>query len=141
MEKMYRVLIASASEEFGTNLGGILKQTDRYTVVGTANDGIRAMELLREAAPEILVTDMMLPKADGVAVLKAANALDKKPMILVLADIMTEFISNLLVSLGVQYVLMKPCTGRSVLERLDEPPEAGTDSGCQCGSDGYIDDP
>lgn len=120
MEKLYRVLLANSSEDFSNKLAAALKQSDRYAVVGTANDGIRAIDLLREVKPEILVVDMMLPQVDGVAVLKAANALEKKPMLLVLADFMTEFVSNLLVSLGVQYVLLKPCTCRGVLERLDE---------------------
>ncbi len=120
MEKMYRVLLANSSEDFSTKLAATLKQSDRYAVVGIANDGVRAIDLLREGKPEILVVDTMLPQADGVAVLKAANALEKKPMLLVLADLMTEFVSNLLVSLGVQYVLLKPCTARAVLERLDE---------------------
>ncbi len=120
MEKMYRVLLVNSSEDFTNMLAATLKQSDRYAVVGTANDGIRGIDLLKEVKPEFLVVDMMLPQADGIAVLKAANALDNKPMLLVLADFMTEFVSNLLVSLGVQYVLLKPCTSRSVLERLDE---------------------
>lgn len=120
MDKMYRVMLANSSEDYSANLAAVLKQSDRYAVVGTANDGVRAIELLREVKPEFLVVDMMLPQADGVAVLKAAVALEKKPMLLVLADFMTEFVSNLLVSLGVQYVLLKPCTCRAVLERLDE---------------------
>lgn len=120
MENMYRVLLANSTEAFSEHLSATLKQSDRYAVVGTANDGVRAIELLKEVKPEFLVVDMMLPQADGVAVLKAANALDKKPMALVLADFMTEFVSNLLVSIGVQYVLLKPCTTRAVLERLDE---------------------
>jgi len=120
MEKMYRVLLANSSEDYTNQLAAILKQSDRYVVVGTANDGIEAIDLLREIQPEFLVVDMMLPQADGVAVLKAANALEKKPMLLVLADFMTEFVSNLLVSLGVQYVLLKPCTPRAVFERLNE---------------------
>lgn len=120
MEKMYRVLLANNSEEFTTKLAGILKQSDRYAVVGTANDGTRAIELLRQVRPEFLVVDTMLSQADGIAVIKAANALERKPRILVLADLMTEFISNLLVSLGVNYVILKPCTTRSVLEHLDE---------------------
>ena len=120
MEKMYRVLLVNSSEEFSNSLAATLKQSDRYVVVGTANDGIQAMELLREVKPELLVVDMMLPKADGIAVLKAANAMDKKPMQLVLADFMTEFVSNVLIQQGVQYVLLKPCTTRAVLERLDE---------------------
>lgn len=119
MEKMYRVLLANSSEAYSQDLSAVLKQSDRYAVVGTANDGLHAIELLRETKPEFLVVDTMLPQADGVAVLKAANALEKKPMFLVLADFMTEFVSNLLVTLGVQYVLLKPCTPRAVLERLD----------------------
>ena len=120
MEKMYRVLLANSSEDFSTRLTSVLKQSQHYTVVGTASDGVRAIELLREVQPEILVVDTMLPQADGIAVLKAASALEHKPMQLVLADFMTEFVSSLLVSMGVQYVLLKPCTARSVLERLDE---------------------
>lgn len=120
MEKMYRVMLANSSEDFSNILTATLKQTDRYAVVGTANDGIRAMELLKEVKPEFLVVDMMLPQADGIAVLKAANTMENKPMFLVLADFMTEFVSNLLVSLGVQYILLKPCNTRAVLERLDE---------------------
>ncbi len=126
MEKMYRVLLANSTEDFTDNLAATLKQSDRYAVVATANDGIRAIELLRESRPEFVVVDTMLPQADGVAVIKAANALEKKPMLLVLADFMTEFVSNLLVSLGVQYVLLKPCTPRAVLERLDEMRESLT---------------
>ena len=120
MEKLYRVLLANGSPELCGELADVLQKSDRYLVVGTASDGLRAIELLRETAPELLVVDMLLPQADGIAVLKAAEALERRPACLVLADFMTEFVSNLLVSLGVQYVLLKPCTGRGVLERLDE---------------------
>ena len=58
MEKLYRVLLANSSEEFSDKLAATLKQSDRYAVVGTANDGIRAMELLKEVKPEFLVVDI-----------------------------------------------------------------------------------
>ena len=124
MGKLYRVLLASSSEDFCGKLTNILQQTDRYTVVGAANDGVRAMDLLRNSRPEILIVDMMLPQADGIAVLKAANALEKKPLFLVMADFMTEFVSNLLLTQGVQYILLKPCTAQAVYERLEEMREA-----------------
>ena len=78
------------------------------------------MEMLRETCPDILVVDMMLTQADGIAVLKAANGMEKTPLFLVLADFMTEFVSGLLISQGVQYVMLKPCTPRAVLERMEE---------------------
>lgn len=120
MEKMYRVLLVNSSADFSSSLTATLQQSERYVVVGTANDGLRAIELMREVKPELLVVDTMLPKADGIAVLKAANALEKKPLQLVLADFITDFVTNALIQQGVQYVLLKPCTTRAVLERLDE---------------------
>ena len=47
MEKAYRVLLATHSEEFSEKLAAVLQQTERYGVVGMANDGVRAMEMLR----------------------------------------------------------------------------------------------
>ena len=126
MEKIYRVLLANHSEEFGEKLAAVLQQTERYGVVGMANDGVRAMELLRETCPDILVVDMMLTQADGIAVLKAANGMEKTPLFLVLADFMTEFVSSALLSQGVQYVMLKPCTPHGVLERMEEMRSAQT---------------
>lgn len=120
METMYRVLLANGNEEFCGKLAVALKQTDRYTVVGTANDGLRAINLLRELNPELLVVDLMLPQADGLSVLKAAAALEKKPIMLVLAEFVTEYVSTMFMNLGVQYIMLKPCTNRAIVERLDE---------------------
>ena len=108
MEKMYRVLLANGSEEFCGKLGVALKQTNRYSVVGSACDGVRAISLLKELKPDLLVVDLMLPQADGLSVLKAAAGLDPKPKLLVLVEFVTE------------YVMLKPCSCRAVVERLDE---------------------
>ena len=124
MDKTYRVLLANSSEDFSEDLKALLQKSDRYTITGTANDGLRAIELLKSTKPEILIVDTMLPQADGIAVLKAANTMEKKPLFLVMADFMSEFISSLLLSQGVQYILLKPCSPTSVLERLEEMREA-----------------
>ena len=58
MEKMYRVLLANGSEEFCGKLGVALKQTNRYSVVGSACDGVRAISLLKELKPDLLVVDL-----------------------------------------------------------------------------------
>ena len=50
MEKMYRVLLANGSEEFCGKLGVALKQTNRYSVVGSACDGVRAIRHAIEVA-------------------------------------------------------------------------------------------
>ena len=52
MEKMMRVLLANSNEDFTRNLSATLRQTERYAIVGTAPDGVSAMELLRQLKPE-----------------------------------------------------------------------------------------
>ena len=120
MEKMYQVLLANGSEEFCGKLGVALKQTNRYSVVGSACDGVRAISLLKELKPDLLVVDLMLPQADGLSVLKAAAGLDPKPKLLVLVEFVTEYVSSMFMTLGVQYIMLKPCSCRAVVERLDE---------------------
>ena len=120
MEKMYRVLLANGSDEFCERLAATLRQTDRYVIVGTATDGVRAISLLRETNPEFLVVDLMLQQADGMSVLKAAAALEKRPVMLVLVEFVTEYISSMFLNLGVQYIMLKPCTPRAIAERMNE---------------------
>ena len=76
------VIIADNSEEFCSSLTAALHQTDRFHVADTASDGERAIKLVTEHKPDILVLDMMLAKKDGISVLKAISTLEHKPTVL-----------------------------------------------------------
>ena len=67
MDKRTSILIADNSEEFCTSLSAALQRTDRFAVTGIAGDGEKAMELLEERRPDILVLDLMLAKKDGLS--------------------------------------------------------------------------
>ena len=73
MENCVRILIADGNEEFCVHIKNRLEQAPGYQVVGVATDGMRAMTLLREKQPDLLILDLMLPKLDGLAVLKRAS--------------------------------------------------------------------
>lgn len=86
MENRIRVLIADSNEEFCGRLKKTLEQTSghEYEIVGIADDGAKAVELLSSTKPDVLILDLMLAKLDGIAVLKRACLLDKPPVALVL---------------------------------------------------------
>ena len=126
MEKMYRVLLACGNEDYGKVLASTFQLTDRYIVAGSAKDGAEALDMLRDTRPDFLVMDLMLQKTDGMSVLKAAAALDRHPVMLVLVEFVTEYISSMFMELGVQYIMLKPCTPRAIIERLDEIRESLT---------------
>lgn len=61
MERNIRVVIADGDQEFRTALSGALQAEDGIEVVGTAASGTGALEQVRELAPDLLLTDLMLP--------------------------------------------------------------------------------
>ena len=122
MEKRTTVLVADGSEDFCAQLSGAL-QNGGYQIVGTATDGQSAIEQLKAAAPEVVVLDLMLPKADGITVLKSRPR-EKRPKILMLAAFATDYVAGAAAAAGVDYLMLKPCAAQTVAERVGEILEA-----------------
>ena len=120
MDNHTSVIIADNSEEFCSALTGALHQTDRFRVLGTVNDGERAIALVLEQKPEILVLDLMLAKKDGISVLKAIGALEHKPTVLAPSGFITDYVASAAANLGVRYLMLKPCDTSALVERLEE---------------------
>ena len=122
MEKRTTVLIADGSEEFCVKLSGML-QNEGYQVVGTAADGQSAMEQIRAAAPQVVIMDLMLPKADGVTVLRALPR-ENRPKLLLLSAFATDYVTGVAAAAGADYLMLKPCSAQAVTERVGEILEA-----------------
>jgi len=120
MENHIRALVADGNEEYCEHLKGALEKNGSCEVVGTAHDGIQAVRDLTEKKPDVLILDMTLPKLDGMAVLKAASTMEKRPVTLVTSSFMTEYVAVMTTNLGVQYFMLKPCDPSSVAERVRE---------------------
>jgi two-component system response regulator (stage 0 sporulation protein A) len=126
MEQNLTVLIADSGEDFCAALSAALQRTDGFQVIGTAFDGEQAIRLIRERKPDILVLDLMLSKQDGISVLKAAAAMDRKPVTLATSAFITEYVSTAAANLGVRYLMLKPCDMTALVERLEEIRGANT---------------
>ena len=120
MEHATTVFIADSAEEFCAGLSAALQRSSGFQVVGTAVDGEQAIRMIMEKRPEVLVLDLMLPKKDGIGVLKALAAMDRRPITLATSAFMTEYVSNAAANLGVRYLMLKPCDMTALAERLEE---------------------
>lgn len=108
MNNQIRVLIADANESFTAQLSGFLGENPAFVVAGVANDGEKAVELLHTVQADLLILDLLLPKLDGISVLKAASALPKPPIGLALTGFMTEYAAQAAEKYGVRYFISKP---------------------------------
>ncbi|WP_458861947.1 sporulation transcription factor Spo0A [Acidaminobacterium chupaoyuni] len=120
MNKGIKVVLADDSLEFRTLLKNHLEDNDEITVVGMASDGNELVKLTAEQQPDIIITDTILPRLDGLAAIKTINGLklEKRPVTFVLSSFASEQITAEASMLGIGYFLMKPCDIGSMVERI-----------------------
>lgn len=61
----------------------LLLEREGYDVVAEAHDGVSAVSLCQEHAPEVVILDLGLPRLDGLSVLERLRALEPTPRIMV----------------------------------------------------------
>jgi two-component system, chemotaxis family, protein-glutamate methylesterase/glutaminase len=62
-----RVLLADDEELFLDALTPLIERQPELAVVGTAQDGLAAIELAEELSPDAVVIDLHMPRLDGVS--------------------------------------------------------------------------
>ena len=120
MDKYTTVIIADNNEDFCNSLTAALKHADGFQVVATANDGEKAIRLITERKPDVLVLDLMLAKQDGLSVLKAISNMEHRPTTLATSRFVTDYVASAAANLGVRYLMLKPCDMNALVERLEE---------------------
>jgi DNA-binding NarL/FixJ family response regulator len=66
-EGTIRVLLADDDEDFLVSLQELIDEQRELSVVGTATDGLAAIELVDELDPDAAVLDLHMPLLDGVS--------------------------------------------------------------------------
>ena len=120
MERINKILIADSSEEFANSLKNVLQKVDGWDVPAIASDGECAIGLLEQIRPDVLIIDLLLPKVDGIGVLRKAALLDPAPVCMVVSGYLTDYMIGLAAELNVRYFMAKPCMLDAVAERLGE---------------------
>jgi DNA-binding response OmpR family regulator len=86
-------------------------------IVKTAADGMAAMQLVREWAPEAIVLDVMMPKIDGLALLPKLREITQAPILMLTAKGETaDKIATL--GAGADDYLVKPFVFEELIARL-----------------------
>ncbi len=110
MKKMVRVLIADDNREFCEILKEYFEGQDDFELVGSANNGQEALEIIRNEQPDIVVLDIIMPHLDGIGVLEklATENYGPRPKVVMLTAFGQENMTQRAVELGADYYILKP---------------------------------
>jgi DNA-binding NarL/FixJ family response regulator len=80
-----RVVLADDHKLFREALRNMLQRQPDIEVVGEAGDGIEAVELVRSLLPDVMVTDIRMPRLNGIAAIAQLLAAHPSVKVIVLS--------------------------------------------------------
>ncbi len=116
-----KLLIADSNEDFRIALAQRLEGSYQLLLCGEGNE---TLKLLRSFQPDLLVLDMELPGLDGVSLIQWAAEEGICPVILATSQYDSPYAVERMKTLGVAYLMRKPCNLRAVAQRLADLAQA-----------------
>ena len=115
-----KVAIVDDNERMVEILTHVLKGNPEFSVVGTARDGMGAMELINQKKPDVVLLDLLLTKLDGLSVMERTKTQKEtaKTGFIVLSSIGQESMMEKAFSVGADYYILKPFDYDAMLARI-----------------------
>ena len=120
MSEKIRLLIVEDSKSLAESLRTFMSAQPEIEVVGVAENAEVALQLVQEQQPAALITDLVMPEADGFLLLEklASGQYGKMPETIVLSSLGTEEVISRALELGAKYYMVKPFNMDLVYKRL-----------------------
>lgn len=121
MEKI-KVLVIDDDEKYAKSVSEHINIQEDMVSVGIAVDGEEGFEMILETKPDAVILDIILPKLDGIGVLRriATTNFEKKPEFLVSSASTLNNLYDMATRYGASYYMIKP-------QRLDSVCDAVRD--------------
>lgn len=116
METKTRVLLADPSEDYRKMMSKLLEAEGDIEVVASVPDGQSALERCRQA--DVVLMDLVLPKLDGLGVLRKISELEEKPSVIVVSSFVSDRVMMQCSELGAYYFLSKPCDNDAIIDHI-----------------------
>lgn len=121
MSEKIKIFIADDNAEFVSTLITYIDSQDDMEVIGTARDGIDAIEKIEECDPDVAILDVIMPQMDGLGVLEAlTDKQDYIPICIMLSAVGQDKVTARAMNLGAQYYVVKPFEMEVLVKRIRE---------------------
>lgn len=119
-----KVLVVDDSVRAATMIKNSLKEDEDVEIVGHAEDGVEAIEMIRELSPDVVFLDLIMPKMDGLVVLekvsKGLPGIEKRPDFIVVTAVTQENVMQTAFQYGASYYVLKPFEKETILAKIQQ---------------------
>ncbi|MBB6216260.1 two-component system response regulator YcbB [Anaerosolibacter carboniphilus] len=104
-------------------LKNIIDQYNLGDVIGEAEDGIRAMEDIKNLRPQIVLIDLLLPGMDGIAIVCALKDMDLHTNYIMISQVTSKEMVSKAYTKGVEFYINKPINVVEVVSIINKVKE------------------
>ena len=104
---MFKVLVVDDQKYERDIVFEFMKTIEKVERVDSADDGDRAIELMKSNNYDLVILDLVMQNKDGLELLRFTNLLEKKPKIVVVSAIGNSRIINKAFDYGIDYYFKK----------------------------------
>lgn len=102
-------------------LDEILKNEDGLSVIGKAENGEEAINMIKDKTPDVVLLDLIMSKIDGISVVervKSEHPAIKNPAFIILSAVGGEQMAEEAFQAGANYYLMKPFDREALVNKI-----------------------
>jgi len=112
--KELKIVIAEDSKLLGNLVSRALSRIEGFRIVGLAENGVGALEMVRAYKPHVLILDISMPVKDGIDVLAELRAEDSAIVIIMFTANESPFARKACLDLGANYYMDKSQIGELI---------------------------
>lgn len=116
---MKRILIVDDALFMRVTLKTMLEK-NKFEVVGTAENGIRAIEMYKLIKPDIVTMDITMPQMEGIEALNEIIKFDPNANVIMLSALGQETKVKEAILLGAKGFIVKPFKEESLVKALNK---------------------
>ena len=119
MEKRVKLLIVNDSPEFHGSYGRIFENSG-MEVSYVPKDGVKLLEKIQETSPDVVLTNLFMPRLDGIGVMKAFHAKSpgSHPLFVIVSNFTSPTLEREVMMSGAAYFAVAPFDAADLADRI-----------------------
>ncbi len=118
---MYKVLLVDDERIIREGIAKIIDwEGSGFSLIGAAQNGVEAFEIICREGPEVVITDLKMPVLSGLELIAKAKAELPETKFIILSGYGEFEMAREAMRYGVRHYLLKPCNEIKIIEILNE---------------------